>query len=392
MGILESRRLTLCACLGAVAISPLALSQTTYNWRGIDGDWSDPASWNPTGVPGRTSYASIGGTQSTLIEFWEVSELLGLQMTNPNAEMYIYGGSMNRSALLNSVETWNIHGRMTVAFGAEFLFNPTSVRGVDVLFRGPSSRLTLEPESTVTFGISTYLQLEGALELQSLDDGSGSRLNASVLLSSSDIRVNGPSFVNASQAIFARRFTGNGSVNTYTIPIDCLGVPWTTIAPDELPSATGQFRLGISGPCRADFECDLRAGGASDRLTFVTNQSQVQLRVLPQLQGVNPTLGMTWHIIDIANATANSRNITIAQNMSLPNPRWGIRPRFNATTIDAVVACNADYNIDGIADFFDYLDFVADFAAARSGSDFNADFVVDFFDYLDFVAAFADGC
>ncbi|MBU6413600.1 MAG: hypothetical protein KGS45_09000 [Planctomycetes bacterium] len=54
--------------------------------------------------------------------------------------------------------------------------------------------------------------------------------------------------------------------------------------------------------------------------------------------------------------------------------------------------CPADFNRDGVADFFDYLDFVAAFSSGGPGSDFNADGSVDFFDYLDFVAAFSFGC
>jgi hypothetical protein len=55
-------------------------------------------------------------------------------------------------------------------------------------------------------------------------------------------------------------------------------------------------------------------------------------------------------------------------------------------------ACVADYNADTVVDFFDYLDFVADFSSNAPGADFNADTVIDFFDYLDFVAAFSTGC
>lgn len=54
--------------------------------------------------------------------------------------------------------------------------------------------------------------------------------------------------------------------------------------------------------------------------------------------------------------------------------------------------CPADFNADTVTDFFDYLDFVAAFAANEPAADFNVDSVVDFFDYLDFVAAFAAGC
>ena len=54
--------------------------------------------------------------------------------------------------------------------------------------------------------------------------------------------------------------------------------------------------------------------------------------------------------------------------------------------------CPADFNGDGQVDFFDYLDFVAAFAAEDPSADFNGDGQIDFFDYLDFVAAFAEGC
>lgn len=54
--------------------------------------------------------------------------------------------------------------------------------------------------------------------------------------------------------------------------------------------------------------------------------------------------------------------------------------------------CTADFNTDGVVDFFDYLDFVSAFAGNLPSADFNADAVIDFFDYLDFVGAFAAGC
>jgi hypothetical protein len=57
-----------------------------------------------------------------------------------------------------------------------------------------------------------------------------------------------------------------------------------------------------------------------------------------------------------------------------------------------VSPCAADFNGDGILDFFDYLDFVAAFSSNDPSADFNGDGVIDFFDYLDFVAAFAEGC
>ncbi|MBU6412060.1 MAG: dienelactone hydrolase family protein [Planctomycetes bacterium] len=60
-------------------------------------------------------------------------------------------------------------------------------------------------------------------------------------------------------------------------------------------------------------------------------------------------------------------------------------------SFSAAAFCPADVNRDGIIDFFDYLDFVADFSASSTAADFNADGTIDFFDYLDFVAAFSSG-
>jgi ELWxxDGT repeat protein len=54
--------------------------------------------------------------------------------------------------------------------------------------------------------------------------------------------------------------------------------------------------------------------------------------------------------------------------------------------------CPADFNADTVIDLFDYLDFVAAFAANDPAADFNADTTIDFFDYLDFVESFAAGC
>jgi hypothetical protein len=69
-------------------------------------------------------------------------------------------------------------------------------------------------------------------------------------------------------------------------------------------------------------------------------------------------------------------------------------PADNAAVVAYVfVPCGpGDFNADGTADFFDYLDFVAAFDAEDESADFNGDQSVDFFDYLDFVAAFDAGC
>jgi hypothetical protein len=54
--------------------------------------------------------------------------------------------------------------------------------------------------------------------------------------------------------------------------------------------------------------------------------------------------------------------------------------------------CPADFNNNQSVDFFDYLDFVAAFAAEEPSADFNGDGMIDLFDYLDFVLALDRGC
>ncbi len=62
------------------------------------------------------------------------------------------------------------------------------------------------------------------------------------------------------------------------------------------------------------------------------------------------------------------------------------------TAMLSIDGCLADFNCDGVADFFDYLDFVDAFSSSLPGADFNRDGIVDFFDYLDFVDTFSNGC
>ncbi len=73
-----------------------------------------------------------------------------------------------------------------------------------------------------------------------------------------------------------------------------------------------------------------------------------------------------------------------------------MRPRPLLPTLGPVEGeesqCQADFNNDAIVDFFDYLDFISEWAQAGPAADFNADAVIDLFDYLDFVASFSEGC
>jgi hypothetical protein len=63
-----------------------------------------------------------------------------------------------------------------------------------------------------------------------------------------------------------------------------------------------------------------------------------------------------------------------------------------ATGFVQVTSCTADFNCDGMADGFDYADYVDAFETGESRADVNFDGFVDFFDYSAFVGAFERGC
>lgn len=97
-----------------------------------------------------------------------------------------------------------------------------------------------------------------------------------------------------------------------------------------------------------------------------------------------------WSVARMRAAVLHSASDYAANNASDPTfvRGYGFVNALAALNMD----CLADYNGDTVADFFDYLDFVAAFSSGSRGADFNGDATIDFFDYLDFVAAFSAGC
>ena len=79
------------------------------------------------------------------------------------------------------------------------------------------------------------------------------------------------------------------------------------------------------------------------------------------------------------------------QSVHIPPTTPQLRVVYTPTSV-LLTVCIADYNFDNVVDFFDYLDFVSDFAVSMPRADFNDDGVIDFFDYLDFVQEFSAGC
>jgi hypothetical protein len=63
-----------------------------------------------------------------------------------------------------------------------------------------------------------------------------------------------------------------------------------------------------------------------------------------------------------------------------------------SATGDAPEQCPADWNNDGVADFFDVQQFLGDFSAMNQNADLVDDDVFNFFDVQSFLQAFSAGC
>ncbi|MBU6412074.1 MAG: hypothetical protein KGS45_01250 [Planctomycetes bacterium] len=107
------------------------------------------------------------------------------------------------------------------------------------------------------------------------------------------------------------------------------------------------------------------------------------------VNGYQPTAGQEFRIIrgTTRTGTFDTVHLPTLNDSSL---KWLVS--YIPAGVTLKVVCGADFNSDGVVDFFDYLDFVAEFSGATVSADFNNDAVIDFFDYLDFVAAFSGGC
>ncbi|MBU6414134.1 MAG: hypothetical protein KGS45_11750 [Planctomycetes bacterium] len=125
------------------------------------------------------------------------------------------------------------------------------------------------------------------------------------------------------------------------------------------------------------------------RDTFIVNQMELRIAVGESDAMFTPNVDLHNRLIDVGIPHQWSTHVgvghdTLALLRAMGGANWAFYRR--------VLPVPCDFNSDGTADFFDYLDFVAVFSESAARADVNGDLIIDFFDYLDFVAAFADGC
>jgi hypothetical protein len=149
--------------------------------------------------------------------------------------------------------------------------------------------------------------------------------------------------------------------------------------------------------------------GIGSGTVFLTNNGNAYVGVNAPAASFNTTGAYHQYRITITPGSGARLFIDGNQVLSMPIGATGVTASRRASFGDTSVCqtsqtklrsvlltlppqCGFDFNQDCVADFFDYLDFVAAFAANDIRADFNQDGVLDFFDYLDFVSFIAAGC
>jgi CubicO group peptidase (beta-lactamase class C family) len=154
------------------------------------------------------------------------------------------------------------------------------------------------------------------------------------------------------------------------------------------------------------FSTEFSSSGNTVPFTYLVRQATQFILQSPQLPG-DANLDSALDRLDLNILAAN---FNLSQRLWIQGDFTGdgrannadlarIQTKYNPDTFAADWLwaqnrnrCPADYNGDAQADFFDYLDFAADFSSDAPLADVNNDNQVDFFDYLDFVGNFNQGC
>ncbi len=182
---------------------------------------------------------------------------------------------------------------------------------------------------------------------------------------------------NTSNGQVFRLIRGNGQSRTQIAQAGDLGITSPTMA---------NFTPAISNSGLVAF----RARDAAGEALFVGDGTSLK-RIVGMNDVVNTDLGPIALGFNFGGTNIQALSGSIDINSKNQIVFCGVLSNGSIAMFSAS-PCAADFNGDGVLDFFDYLDFVAAFSANDPTADFNGDGVIDFFDYLDFVAAFAEGC
>lgn len=168
-------------------------------------------------------------------------------------------------------------------------------------------------------------------------------------------------------------------INTATIDLGPGGLLRVNGTSGFFNDTTGTINITLGGPATSQYG------------RIQTTASNVQLAGTLNLTipgNVTIPIVSRFDIITVPGNRAINGNFTTI-NQPPPGPDGKNFFLVSPTVYSFVYSSLADFNSDAVVDLFDYLDFVAAFAANDPTADFNNDFAIDFFDYLDFLVIFS---
>jgi hypothetical protein len=168
-------------------------------------------------------------------------------------------------------------------------------------------------------------------------------------------------------------------VNTSTIDLGPGGLIRFTSASGFANAATGTINVTLGGPANTQF------GRLQSTSGNITLDGTLNLTI-PN----NVTIPIVTRF-DLITVPGNRTISGDFANITQPPPGPDGKNFFlvSPTVYSFAYSSLADFNSDAVVDLFDYLDFVAAFAAGDPTADFNNDAAIDFFDYLDFLVIFS---
>ncbi|RMH12363.1 MAG: hypothetical protein D6695_06840, partial [Planctomycetota bacterium] len=136
------------------------------------------------------------------------------------------------------------------------------------------------------------------------------------------------------------------------------------------PAYVNDLNLTLIGPT-GEFKGNVFSNGISATGGTYDFRNNVEMIYFPATAAGEYTLRVDAAAVNVG---AQGYAIVISGDVSESNP------------------CTADWNGDGVLDFFDVLAFLDDFSNANPAADLNSDGELNFFDVLSFLDQFSAGC
>ena len=230
-----------------------------------------------------------------------------------------------------------------------------------------ANTVELQSGGTIQLGVAnTVLQVDGELR----QSGGGT--------------ISGPGVVRVNQAGHYRYsvpasmqsdLVNAGTVSLDSLIADTAAVAWSV---DYTQEPTGTLRVRVIGP---------GAGGA-DRVETTGSATLAGAVEVELVGGFTPAIGEVYEILEAGAGVSGGFGVVTGA------------PGFEVETVGNLVlltyvgggGCVADYNGDGLVNFFDIQAFLAAFNLADPAADLNGDELFNFFDIQAFLDQYNAGC